>query len=431
MDFGPEFQERVFTVSTFLDYINEFLTEEHVAVTGEVTGVNVHSTGVYFSIKEGDDGKGGPDALLECYMAPFAYRQMGVELQNGMEIKANGSPSIFKKRGRFSFRVTGVTLVGEGALRKAYEVLKAKLEAEGVFAQKRAIPEFISTIGVITSKTGAVIDDFRKNLEPLGFKIMFADTRVEGAQAVEGIVSAIETMNSLSTKTGGAPDVIVIIRGGGSLEDLQAFNNERVARAIFASKIPTLCGIGHDRDVPIASLVADRAVSTPSIAAGLMNSSWNVLKSDVPLLAQRLAHAMEGALTEQVQLMPLISQKLIRHMEIALAAPQQLVARGQQILTSALMAIARSQKEATERLLRAAESAFARTRKALDEASRYLAAVSPERNLKLGYSIIFGGDGRVVKGVADLKKGEEIRARVTGGELTAEIKTISHDAKGQ
>lgn len=372
-------EEKVWSVGAFLDHLNEVLEGERASVVGEVTELNKHPTGYYFSLKDAEGG-----GILQCYLSPWRARSLGIDFEEGFLVKAGGIPSIYKARGRFSFVVENVELVGEGSLKKAYELLKAKLEKEGLFARKRPLPEFITSIGVVTSKTGAVIDDFRKNLKKLGFKVYLYDSRVEGAQAVPNLVAGIDYFNESAAKP---VDVLVVIRGGGSLEDLQAFNNEAVARKIFSSRLPVLCGIGHDRDVPIASLVCDKAVSTPSMAAEAMNSSWDGLMLDLPVTAHRLASSFASAFA--------------------------------------------GLEGEVERLLRPVADRFLSRMEGIGEEignlAKYLNAADPMRNLKLGYSVVFDGKGKVVKDVRVLKKGDKMKTKLYRGTVESEVSKITED----
>src|SRR3989338_4987730 len=168
--------EKIFSVSEFLDYLNAvFGIQGNAFVFGEVSGFKKLPSGAYFSIKDKADG-----SVLECYMSPFGYRSSGIILEDGMEIKAGGAVNIYKPKGRLNFRVETIEPLGEGSLKKAYDALKKRLDSEGLFDRKRKLPEFISQVGVITSRTGAVIHDFRENLLPIGLEIYFKDTRVEG-----------------------------------------------------------------------------------------------------------------------------------------------------------------------------------------------------------------------------------------------------------
>ncbi len=372
-------EEKVWSVGAFLDHMNDVLKGERASVVGEVAELKKHPTGFYFSLKDGEGG-----GILQCYLSPWKARSSGIDFEEGFLIKAGGTPSIYKPRGSFSFVVEEVELVGEGSLKKAYELLKSKLEKEGLFARKRALPEFISSIGVVTSRTGAVIDDFRKNLKKLGFKVFLYDSRVEGAQAVPNIISGIDYFNGDVAKP---VDVLVVIRGGGSLEDLQAFNNEAVARKIFSSRLPVLCGIGHDRDVPIASLVCDQAVSTPSMAAEAMNASWNGLMLDLPVTAHRLSSSFASAFAllenEVERLLKPVSERFVSRME----------GIGEEI----------------------------------GNLAKYLNAADPLRNLKLGYSVVFDGKGKVVKDVRGLQKSDTITTKLYRGTVESEISKITEN----
>lgn len=388
-------QERVFTVSGFLDFVNELLHVSDLQIQGEITGWKVHSTGIYFSLKDKEDG-----SLMDCYMSPYTFRGLGMAVEDGIEVKVSGIPSIYKPKGRFSFRVESMELMGEGSLKKAYELLKKKLESEGLFDRKREVPEFIHSVGVITSKTGAVIDDFRKNLEKRGFAVSLYDVRVEGAQAVSGILKAIQWFNKKQSDL----DILVIMRGGGSLEDLQAFNNELVVREIFGSKIPTICAIGHDRDVPIAQMVSDASPSTPTAAAMLINNSWRRLR-EVDKTVQRLSYAFESALIT-------IKADVRSHTHRLVGFLARLAGKGREL--------EQSLRGALERV----GHTIARIAQAVSAAERHLAAANPEQLLRLGYSIVTSADGKVVRSADRIVSGALVTTRLAEGSFTSEIKEV-------
>ncbi len=382
--------EKAMSVGDFLGRLNDMLAGEATTVRGEIAEFRPHPTGAYFSLKD-KNGEG----ILPCYMSPYAYRNLGVELEDGMEVYASGRPEIYRPKGRFSFIVTRLTLAGEGSLKKAYELLKKKLEAEGLFARKRPLPEFMGRIGIITSKTGAVIGDFKRNIAPRGIVASLYDVRVEGLRAVPEILAALVWFNAHAEQF----DVLVIIRGGGSIEDLQPFNDERVARAVFASKIPTICGIGHDRDAPIASLVGDREVSTPSIAAMLVNQSWDRLVQGVPLCEERILSGFA---------------RILRAREAYVRASAERLMSVFSGLFGELRTLTRALRDGFSRLL-------ARSRQSLVHYERYLAAVDPERNLRLGYGIVFDEAGRVVRAAKAVPRGAAITVKLHHGALRAKV----------
>ncbi len=388
----PE-EKKIWRVGEFLDYWNEVFKTQTFTVEGEVTGLHEHPTGLYFSLKDKEDG-----GVMDCYMNPYLYRRLGLALEDGLLVQATGAANIYKQKGRFSFRAETIALSGEGSLKRAYELLKKKLEAEGLFARKRPLPEFIERIGIVTSRTGAVIDDFRKNLKPLGLQLFFKDVRVEGATAVDQIVAAISLLNR------SVPDLdaIALIRGGGSLEDLQPFNNELVARAVFGSNVPVIAGIGHDRDVPITSLVADKETSTPSIAALVINSSWDRAFSELPIAERSLFADFEGILSGCKATVALSAEKMIGR----------------------LSGIITRYREMAKLLRDKFSVALDETARKLSSLEKSLALADPERNLRLGYSLVFDAQGRVVRNAEDLREGERIRTRLHKGEVESDVAKI-------
>ena len=414
--------DQVFTVSDFLDQVNDLLGDQFdsVKVQGEISGLSNHSSGVYFTLKDKDD-----ESVLDCYLPQWAYQGLGLILEDGMEVKAGGTPSIYKPRGKFSLVVDSIELTGEGSLKKAYELLKKKLEAEGLFARKRKLPEFVKKIGVITSRSGAVIDDFRNNLAQRGYQIHFHDVRVEGVRAVEDIMKAIRWFD----KNKPDLDVLVVMRGGGSLEDLQAFNNELVARSLFASKIPTICGIGHDKDVPIASLVGDNLTSTPTAAAVLINDSWQRLEEKLPEQEQELLYNFERALQRQQVALGGLTEKLSSFFEQLFTKYKNLQQRLWDGLAKTLRQkdeIRGQTSELSVNLVEKFKLILTRINERLQEREKYLTSVSPERNLQLGYSIIRNRTGQVVRSVENVKIGETLVAQVRRGEIESRVEKVKN-----
>lgn len=250
---------KIYSVSEFNQEVNTLLEELTVCVQGEVSNFHISQERfVWFDLKD-------KESSLSCFLLSFNLK---VALVDGMEIQVIGSPGIFKKSGKFIFKVREIRLVGEGALKRALEELKKKLEKEGLFSleRKRLLPRFPQKIGLITSADAAAYTDVLRILKNRwrGLEIYFYPVPVQGVVAVPQIVEALNYLNKF------ALEVIILTRGGGSLEELQAFNSEEVARAIFASKIPVVVGVGHERDVTIADLVADKRAATPSNAAELI-----------------------------------------------------------------------------------------------------------------------------------------------------------------
>ncbi len=271
--------DHILSVTTLVTMIDTALGAQFrdVRVRGEVVGFKRSASGhVYFEIKD-------EQSVLRCMVFCDVYDMSGVELSDGMEIVLMGHPSYHNRYG-FSFIGRTVSLAGEGALKKAYDALKKKLTTEGLLAQevKRPLPMLPTRIGLITSRTGAAIGDFRSNVGQYGYTIRFHHTSVEGANALMELRAALRAMAQEDL------DVLVIVRGGGSLESLQAFNNETIVRMIRNFPVPVVVGVGHDQDETLATLVADVGVSTPTAAARAVRESWDTYVATLHSAAHRL-----------------------------------------------------------------------------------------------------------------------------------------------
>src|SRR3989338_6447524 len=280
------------TVDEYLDSVNEGLAGLGGRVIGEVTEVQLYPgrNYLFFKIKDKEN-----PALLSCFMWKRDYTLSGVELEAGLEIIISGAPSIYKPAGRLSFQTKTAELVGEGQLKKAYDELKARLDKEGIFREgrKRPLPTLPQKIGLITSKDGAAIGDFQVNLGRFGFKVMFVDSRVEGQLAVAELLGAIRTLKKQDI------EILVLVRGGGSLESLLPFNNEALVREVAAFPVPVLVGVGHEKDVPLIALAADKTVSTPTATAQTLNDSWQRAATQVQLNQQKIHATFARALTSR------------------------------------------------------------------------------------------------------------------------------------
>ncbi|MFM2423766.1 MAG: hypothetical protein RLZZ70_153, partial [Candidatus Parcubacteria bacterium] len=260
------------SVSEFLTAVNSSLVRHRGRIEGEVTSVkDTYATAVYFTIKDTVH-----DATLNCVIWRTTYQQNGVSIKEGDQVIVTGVPEIYAARGSFSLKVQTIEYAGEGALKKAYDTLKTQLAAEGLLAttNKRTLPLYPKKIGVITSRSGVVIQDFSANLGRYGFVVHMVDSRVEGKDAIHELLAALKILATEEL------DVLVIMRGGGSWESLQAFNTESVVRAIADFPYPVVTGIGHDVDVTLAELVADVGASTPTAVAEVLNESWETLRHE-------------------------------------------------------------------------------------------------------------------------------------------------------
>lgn len=251
------------SVSDFVALVNQTLEYAYptVSIVGEVSEFRI-SQGKWVSFKLKDD-----ESVIDCFMGIY---QLRIPIENGMKIMVVARPRLNGKWGKFSLNIQAVKPVGEGSIKKGFDLLKAKLEAEGLFSpeRKRALPAVPGHIAVITSTESAAYADFCTILNQRwgGMEVEVAHTQVQGEPAADQIIRAIKYFNSLEV----LPEVLVIIRGGGSAEDLLTFNDELLAREIAASRIPTLVGVGHEVDHTLADMIADLRAATPTNAAELL-----------------------------------------------------------------------------------------------------------------------------------------------------------------
>ncbi|HEY4514679.1 MAG TPA: exodeoxyribonuclease VII large subunit [Candidatus Paceibacterota bacterium] len=389
-------KEIVLSVSEYIERLNIALGAEAGYVEGEVIGFKASPQWVFFSLKDAEVSGGG--AVLSCGLLAHEFRRMGVQVEDGMRVKIFGNPRITPKSGRFGMWVKSIEPVGEGSLKKAYDLLVKKLKDEGLFTRKRELPEFITRIAVISSREGVVIQDLRKNLRRLNLRISFMHTPVEGATAVSGILRALEYF----TKNASKYDVLVVIRGGGLLESMQAFNNEEVARALYACPIPVIAGIGHDVDVPIAALVADAMASTPTGVAHIINETWSALTNELPMITRDILDAQNIAIYRYVQSLSMYTQKIAGYFQNIFRSFDNLASK-----------FARSVDRLGEYLR------LTKTR--VISIENMLKLADPARNLRLGYSITRSSVGKVLRSKKDAKIGDTITTRLADGELDSKI----------
>lgn len=282
-----------FTPTEFIALCNQSLEYAYSNITleGEVASFKINQgKWVFFDIKD-------EESSIGCFMTLY---QMRLPLEDGMKVRLRGTPKL-TKWGKFSFTVQQVVPVGEGSLKKSYELLKAKLTKEGLFApeKKRPLPEPITKIGVISSTQAAGYADFIKIINERwgGLKIIVAHTQVQGLQAPDQIIRALDYLNEQNTV-----DVIAIIRGGGSTDDLSAFNDEQLVRAIARSKIPVITGIGHEVDESLSDLAADVRASTPSNAAQMLTpdrrAEINIINGKIFAIGSLLSSKISAAESE-------------------------------------------------------------------------------------------------------------------------------------
>lgn len=290
---------QVLSVAEFINYINQALRPfSKATIEGEVTDFSkTRKKWVSFDLKDEED-----EQILSCFTSYGIYKKRGLEgvLEEGMRVHIKGDVKI-RQRGNLSLFAKSIKLAGEGTLKIAYEKLKAKLKKEGLFSKKRkrSLPSYPQKIGIVTSGDARALSDFKKVLKARmgGLELYHTNVHVQGENAVPEILGAFDYLNNNQDRFG--LDLIVLTRGGGSLEDLQAFNSEKVARAVFSSKAPVVCGVGHEEDITLAGLTADLRASTPSNAAELVVRDRREVLSEVRNLVEKIETGLSSRLEAQ------------------------------------------------------------------------------------------------------------------------------------
>jgi exodeoxyribonuclease VII large subunit len=397
--FRADSNEDVLSVSQFLDQLNLTLEPNRVTVQGELGRIDVREKAVYFSIKDKDDG-----SLLSCFAWKWDMDKFGSNFEEGMEVKILGFPKIYKPNGRLSFQVENMTPVGEGALKKAYDLLVKRLQDLGYFAEERkqTLPSYVKKIGLITSEQADAKKDFLTHLGQHNFQIYFYDVRVEGLRAVEEIIKAIKWLN----ENGENIEVLVLTRGGGSYESLQAFNSEAVAKAIYASKIPVVSAIGHENDETISDLVADFRASTPTDAGKVLAQPWLRARQAINHYQSNILSALAREIRQKDETLKQFGQRVVSSFD------RILIARKKQVETLNLG------------LVNTAGAWLKFLNNKLKTADEKLELVDPAQKLKQGYSLVFNQNGKVVKSVESLLEGDELDITFFKGKTKSKIINI-------
>jgi exodeoxyribonuclease VII large subunit len=385
---------KVYTISQ-LNGAARMLLEDNfplIWVEGEVSNLAQPNSGhIYFTLKDAS-------AQIRCAMFRGRSNNIIFKIANGAQVLVQAQISIYEPRGDYQLIVQQMELAGDGILRRKFEELKQRLAAAGLFASehKKSIPQFPQAIGIITSPTGAALQDILNVLKRrfAAIPIMIYPTQVQGNEAAGQIVKAIELANKHKQC-----DTLILARGGGSLEDLWSFNEEIVARAIYASEIPIISGVGHEIDFTIADLVADLRAPTPSAAAELASPNADELETKLEHLSNKCQQLMRQKISQAESILNNLAKRL-RHPRQKLQDFNQQLDNYEQRLN---LAIRNYLQHQTSKLNNLAAS---------------LDAISPLATLKRGYAIItHRANGKIIRSIPEVKPGEKILARLQDGEL--------------
>lgn len=418
-------EQAIFSVAELTERIRDALEEGigEVWVAGEISNFRNPGSGhLYFTVKD-------ESATLNAVMFRGAANRLGFPLKDGLAVLVRGTITVYAPRGQYQIQAVEIKPRGQGTLQQRFEALKKKLAEEGLFEmdRKRELPAFPEVIGVVTAVQGAVLQDIARILKrrASGIRLEVRGVRVQGAEAAGEIVEAIEAFNR-----DGRVEVIVVARGGGSLEDLWAFNEEPVARALAASRIPTLSAVGHETDVTIADFVADLRAATPSAAAEILSQGWMEAEE---LLAQ-LAGRMERGVGNAV--------KLLRSRWGELAAsyvfrePRRVVQQFQQRLDDLALELGLELRRAAETKRHGWDKIqlrwrsvdplqrLGRERERLGQWEARLRALGPEATLQRGYALVLDESGKIVRQADKKLVGKELQVRLGRGKLKTQVKDV-------
>ena len=400
--------QQVLSITQINEYIRGKMDEDRLllqlAVRGEISNYKMYPSGHhYFTLKD-------ENAALKCVMFKTSASKLRFRPENGMKVIAMGRITVYPRDGAFQLYCSAMSMDGIGDLYAAFEQLKAKLAAQGLFApeHKKPLPQFPKTIGIVTSSAGAAVHDMLRILKkryPI-VKVRLLPVRVQGAEAPGEIAAAIRYANHYKLA-----DLLIVGRGGGSIEDLWAFNDERVAYAIYASEIPVISAVGHEPDVTISDYVADLRAATPSNAAELAVPDQAALLQSMDAAASAMAAALSGKLRHARQRLHVLAQSP------ALVSPTGYLEQRQQSL-----------EHLKSRLIGAQMQQIQRKKQRYIGNTAKLDAMSPLKVLTRGYSIVSADDGTIVRSVRQTAPGREVQVMLSDGSLRATVSDIKEES---
>lgn len=395
--------QKVYSVGQVNTYIRNMFTQDfvlnRVSVRGEISNLKYHTSGhIYFTLKDAS-------AAIACVMFAGARGGLAFRMSNGQQVVVDGAVNVYERDGKYQLYATKIRQDGAGELYEKFLELKEELEEMGMFAPeyKQPIPKFVRRLGVVTASTGAAIRDIiniatRRNP---GIRIILYPAKVQGEGAAESVAAGLAALDALGV------DVIIVGRGGGSIEDLWAFNEETVARAIFSCHTPVISAVGHETDTTIADFVADLRAPTPSAAAELAVADVTAWLQALDEDALQLQRIMQRMIKD--------ARSRLRECELRMryAKPQQRLMQQKQRLD-----------EYEERLRRAMQSLLEQTRHQLALSEERLRRLSPYEKLESGYGCILTEDGRRIRSVSQVAPGEVVQICLADGRMTARIQEV-------
>jgi len=427
--FKPAPTRLVWGVQALLTAVSDSLASRYAncTVEGELSGFTRAASGhCYFSLKDAD----GATALLRCAMFRRAASLVDFAPGDGHRVEVRGRLALYEPRGELQFVVEAMRRAGAGALYEQFLRLKAKLEAQGLFdaERKRPLPAYARRIGVITSTAGAALHDVLTALQRRAphAEVFVYPSLVQGPEAPDSLVRALQLANER-----GDAELLLLCRGGGSLEDLWAFNDERVVRAVAASALPVICGVGHETDISLADLAADLRAPTPTAAAELATPSRSSCLDALDALARTLRRRLEQRLDAAAQRLDRVALRLARPSDSLTRQRRRLALLAQrwgQVLPRLQGLQAQTLRHQQQRLARVLPQQLERQARRLDTLAQRLAALDPHQVLVRGYAWLDDGQGRALSSVRQLALGAAVHAVLADGQAELQVLALKPDA---
>lgn len=428
---GASLQRITWSVGALVAAVSDSLQARFAScsVEGEISGFTRASSGhCYFTLKDAD----GAAALVRCAMFRRAASLLDFTPGDGQRVEVRGRLSLYEPRGELQLVIEAMRPAGAGALYERFLRLKAKLEAQGLFdaAAKRALPAFPQRIGVITSKGAAALFDVLTALKRRAphVSVIVYPSLVQGSEAPDALVHAIQEANARAEV-----DVLIVCRGGGSLEDLWAFNDERVVRAIAASELVVACGVGHETDITLADLAADLRAPTPTAAAELVSPSRRECVDELAAYAAILTRRVDQSLEAAAQRLDRVALRLARPAD-AVAAQHQRLAWLSHRLSVAVQRLHQHQSDQAHRLGRRLLTLGPRRRLTQDmhlqALEGRLRSLDPRQVLTRGFAWLDDGKGTALTSVSQLHSGQVLRAVLVDGKAQLQVNAVLPDDLG-
>jgi len=427
----PERQEKIYTVSEITRQIKQKLEKIFPVlwIEGEIADFKqAHSGHLYFTLKD-------EKSALNCVMWRSSAVRVPFELESGLQVICKGQISVYEQRGQYQLYVEGIEPKGKGALQLAFEQLKEKLNKEGLFdpSVKKKLPLLPKKVGIVTSPRGAAIIDIIKTLERrfAHLHIVIYPAKVQGEGASDEIVEGIDYLGSYRDM-----DVIIVGRGGGSLEDLWAFNEEKVARAIFRCPVPIISAVGHEVDFTIADFVADVRASTPSVAAEMVIEKEQFLLECIANLEKRIFHHIRFFIQEKKhEVTNLIHHQAFQNFKVRLFNLIQQVdefeTRARYVIQTLVQMIVQSKSRvdlAQEKMSSAMKRLLQEHHGKWERFSAELDNLSPLNILKKGYTLCWkNAQPKLIQKVEDVGEGDEVTVSFFKGEFTAQVRRVDQN----